>query len=111
MLNYSKDPLPPFTTMSPKVWFITGCSSGFGFALARIALNQGHKVIASSRNPAKTPELVKEIKDKGGEWVSFDLIAKDIVERIREAEKVFGDIDILVNNAGYSLLGAIENIE
>ena len=97
--------------MPSKVWFITGCSSGFGFSLARIALSNGHKVIASSRNPAKTPELVKEIKDKGGEWISFDLTTKDISQKIREAEEIFGPIDVLVNNAGYSLLGAVEDIE
>ena len=37
------------TTSSPKVWLITGCSSGFGFALALHVLNAGHKVIATSR--------------------------------------------------------------
>jgi NAD(P)-dependent dehydrogenase (short-subunit alcohol dehydrogenase family) len=45
------------------VWFITGCSSGFGASLSLLALKAGHKVIATSRRPSKTPELVREVDD------------------------------------------------
>ena len=50
----SKDHLP--------IWFITGCSSGFGLSLALLALGKGHKVIATSRNPSSTPEQVAQIE-------------------------------------------------
>jgi NADP-dependent 3-hydroxy acid dehydrogenase YdfG len=33
----------------PRVWFITGCSTGFGRVLAAQALAQGDKVIATAR--------------------------------------------------------------
>ena len=36
---------------SSKVWFITGCSSGLGRALARGALARGERVIATARKP------------------------------------------------------------
>ena len=32
-----------------KVWFITGCSTGFGKLLCRQLLDQGHKVVATAR--------------------------------------------------------------
>jgi NADP-dependent 3-hydroxy acid dehydrogenase YdfG len=37
--------------MEPQVWLITGASSGFGALLAEKALQAGHYVIATARNP------------------------------------------------------------
>ncbi|KAI1609472.1 putative short chain oxidoreductase/dehydrogenase [Exophiala viscosa] len=96
-----------------KTWLITGCSAGFGLSLTRYILAQGHNVIATSRNPSKTPDLVKEITSKpSGRWLSLDVTSpKEKIETvIQEAEKEFGGIDVLVNNAGYSVLGAAEDI-
>lgn len=70
-------------------------------------------MIATSRNPSKTPELVKEITaNPNGRWLSLDVTSpKEKIETvIREAEKEFAGIDVLVNNAGYSILGAAEEI-
>jgi NAD(P)-dependent dehydrogenase (short-subunit alcohol dehydrogenase family) len=98
--------------MSPPVWFITGCSSGFGASLALLALRSGHKVIATSRKPSKTPELVSQVEKLGGTWMQLDVCAPEpeLMKVIDEATNVYGKIDILVNNAGYALLGAFETI-
>jgi NAD(P)-dependent dehydrogenase (short-subunit alcohol dehydrogenase family) len=98
--------------MSTPVWFITGCSSGFGASLALLALRSGHKVIATSRNPSKTPELVSQIERLGGTWMQLDVCAPEpeLIKVIDKATSVHGKIDILVNNAGYALLGAFETI-
>jgi NAD(P)-dependent dehydrogenase (short-subunit alcohol dehydrogenase family) len=98
--------------MSPPVWFITGCSSGFGASLALLALRSGHKVIATSRSPSKTPELVSQVEELGGTWMQLDVCAPEpkLIKVIDEATSVYGKIDILVNNAGYALLGAFETI-
>jgi NAD(P)-dependent dehydrogenase (short-subunit alcohol dehydrogenase family) len=37
--------------MSSHVWFITGASRGFGLEIARAALERGHSVVATARNP------------------------------------------------------------
>jgi NAD(P)-dependent dehydrogenase (short-subunit alcohol dehydrogenase family) len=100
--------------MSPsasKIWLITGCSAGFGYALARAVQAHGHKVIASSRNPPKSSDLVKEITDKGGHWIPLDVTAKDVKQTIEKAEAIYGHLDVAVNNAGYSYVGAIEDLE
>lgn len=87
--------------------------SGFGIELARIALAAKHRVIATSRNPAKTPELVKEVEDAGGKWLTLDVadptpsVATKVV---KEALSAFGRIDVLVNNAGTCLTGICEFI-
>jgi len=98
--------------MSHPVWFITGCSSGFGASLALFALRSGHKVIATSRNPSKSPELVSQIEELGGIWMKLDVCSaeSEILKVLNEATNVYGRIDILVNNAGYALLGAFETI-
>ncbi|KAI4171643.1 MAG: hypothetical protein LQ343_004121 [Gyalolechia ehrenbergii] len=54
-------------------WLITGCSSGFGLSLTRIGQANGHKVVATSRNPSKTPDLVSEVESKGGKWLQLDV--------------------------------------
>ncbi|KIX10166.1 uncharacterized protein Z518_01247 [Rhinocladiella mackenziei CBS 650.93] len=98
--------------MAP-TWVITGSSSGIGLALVRYNLAQGHNVIATSRNPSKTPDLVREVTSHpNGRWLSLDVTSPKVeIERIlQEAWREFDGIDFLVNNAGYSVLGAAEDI-
>ncbi|KAJ5497535.1 Short-chain oxidoreductase [Penicillium fimorum] len=92
-------------------WLITGCSSGFGLSLTRAAQAGGHKVIATSRNPSRTPDLVAEIESKGGKWVQLDVDAPDSGNVITELESGGDHIDVLVNNAGYSIYAPIETFE
>ncbi|KAJ5817431.1 Short-chain oxidoreductase [Penicillium robsamsonii] len=92
-------------------WLITGCSSGFGLSLTRAAQAGGHKVIATSRNPSRTPELVAEIESKGGNWVQLDVDSRDSGNVITALESGGDHIDVLVNNAGYSIYAPIETME
>lgn len=94
------------------VWLITGSSSGLGTALALHVLKAGHKVIATSRNPSRTPDLAKQVEELGGIWLPLDVTAdaEKLKEVVEEGRKRLGSIDVLVNNAGYGILGAIEDI-
>ncbi|CZR51034.1 related to short chain oxidoreductase/dehydrogenase [Phialocephala subalpina] len=96
---------------TPLVWLITGSSSGFGTSLTFIALNAGHKVIATSRNPSKTPDLVKQVEDLGGIWLALDVTdtPENLQKVVAEGTKKFGRIDILANVAGIGILGALED--
>ena len=38
-----------------KVWVITGAGRGMGLHIAKAALAAGHKVVATGRNPDKSP--------------------------------------------------------
>lgn len=93
-----------------QVWLITGCSSGFGADLALLALKAGHKVIATSRNPSRTPALVEQVDKLGGTWLALDICDKNLDRVFNDALSLHGRIDVLVNNAGYSLLGAVEDM-
>ncbi|KAJ5305989.1 hypothetical protein PENANT_c015G00139 [Penicillium antarcticum] len=88
-------------------WLITGCSSGLGLSLTRAALAGGHRVIATSRNPSRTPDLVAEVEVKGGKWIRLDVTSSESSDVVAELEKD-EHIDILVNNAGACIFGPIE---
>jgi NAD(P)-dependent dehydrogenase (short-subunit alcohol dehydrogenase family) len=90
------------------VWLITGCSAGLGLSLTRYVLAQGHRVIATSRTPSRTPDLVKEVEAKGGIWLQLDVAGPDVEQIIQEAEGIFGRLDVVVNNAAYCVLGTVE---
>ena len=92
----------------PLTWLITGCSSGFGLTLARLVLSHGHKLIATSRNPSRTPDLVSEVQSKGGKWLPLDVTSHSSSSLIHDLEKSGTNIDVLVNNAGYSCYAPIE---
>ncbi|KAH0429606.1 short chain oxidoreductase [Colletotrichum camelliae] len=92
----------------PLTWLITGCSSGFGLALARIALKNGHYVIATSRNPQKNPELVEEIEKAGGRWLRLDVDDLKSGDVVKDLEENGTAIDVLVNSAGWSIHGPAE---
>jgi NAD(P)-dependent dehydrogenase (short-subunit alcohol dehydrogenase family) len=94
----------------PLVWFITGCSSGFGASLSLLALRAGHKVIATSRNPPRTPELVRQVEELGGTWLPLDVNTPNAAQVIQNAVSIYGRIDVLVNNAAFSLLGMLEDL-
>ena len=98
------------TTDSP-VWFITGCSSGFGREFVRAALAHGFRVLATARDPKKLGDLIAGREDKA-KVLALDVTNADQIKRaVSEAERTFGRIDVLVNNAGYGYLAAVEEGE
>ncbi|KAK7222365.1 hypothetical protein V2G26_010368 [Clonostachys chloroleuca] len=90
-------------------WLITGASSGFGLALTRLALEGGHRVIPTSRNPSSYPDIEKEISSKGGELVALDINAPDSADVIYKLQEQGVEVDILVNCAGSAILGPAES--
>lgn len=91
-----------------KVYFITGASSGFGRALAEVALEKGNKVVATARKP----ETVADLTDKYADnvlAVKLDVTnADDRKTAIKAALDKFGRVDVLANIAGQGSLGAVE---
>lgn len=94
----------------PLTWLITGSSSDFGLSLVRFTQAGGHNVIATSRNPSRTPELVAEVESKGGRRLQLDVKSQKTGDVIPHLEESIQHIDVLVNNAGYSIYGAIETL-
>jgi NAD(P)-dependent dehydrogenase (short-subunit alcohol dehydrogenase family) len=85
-------------------WLITGCSSGFGAALARAALAAGDRVMATARNPSALAEFPDRTR--------LDVTDEDsIAAAVALTVQRFGSLDVLVNNAGHGSVGAVEEIE
>ena len=92
----------------PKTWFITGCSGGFGRAVAEAALARGDTVIGTLRQAAQCRDFEKLAP---GRAHAEQLDVRDsgrVLEVTRAAVERCGRIDILFNNAGHGMLGAIE---
>ncbi|KAI0517043.1 hypothetical protein F5B22DRAFT_606012 [Xylaria bambusicola] len=96
-------------TSKPLTWLITGSSSGFGLALTRLAQAKGHKVIATSRNPDRTPDLVDEVVGRGGLWLRLELEDLDCDKIIHGLEAEGAHIDVLINTAAMSISGPLES--
>src|ERR1700736_909194 len=93
------------------VWFITGCSSGLGRALAERVLRHGHRCIATARSPERILDLARAYPDTS---MALALDVADDKQRrdaIAHAGEAFGSIDVLVNNAGHGYSAAIEEGE
>jgi NAD(P)-dependent dehydrogenase (short-subunit alcohol dehydrogenase family) len=93
------------------VWFVTGCSSGFGREFVRSALAHRFRVVATARDPKKLDDIIAGHK---GNAIALPLDvtnAEEIKYAVSEAERVFGRIDVLINNAGYGYLAAVEEGE
>jgi NAD(P)-dependent dehydrogenase (short-subunit alcohol dehydrogenase family) len=89
-----------------RVWLITGASSGFGRAIADVALARGDSVVVAARR-------TEPLRDLGPEELvhAVALDVTDAAQRdaaVAQALERFGRIDVLVNNAGRTQVGAVE---
>jgi NAD(P)-dependent dehydrogenase (short-subunit alcohol dehydrogenase family) len=94
-------------TQSEKpVWFITGCSTGFGRQIATHVLELGYRTVVTSRDP----DDVSDLAELGNALVlKLDVTDRTQAEAaVKAAEDHFGCIDVLVNNAGIGYFAAVE---
>jgi NAD(P)-dependent dehydrogenase (short-subunit alcohol dehydrogenase family) len=94
--------------MTRKVWFITGCSTGFGRALAQRTLELGYPTVCTARNLAQVEDLAAGHRDNA---LALQLDVTDpsqIAAAVQAATARFGTIDVLVNNAGIGYFGSFE---
>ena len=93
----------------PRVFLITGTSTGFGKHLVQEVLDKGDIAVATTRNLSTlsfentNPENYLPLK--------LDVtIPKDIDLAFSAALDHFGRVDVVINNAGYTLSGPFEEL-
>ncbi|KAJ6488462.1 hypothetical protein C8R47DRAFT_479675 [Mycena vitilis] len=93
---------------NPKIWFITGASSGFGRCLVSEVLGRGDVVIATSRSLEGLKAL--EGMNERLRLLELDVTAgaEVIKAKVAEAVTFFGGLDVIVNNAGANFTGILE---
>lgn len=95
--------------MADMTWFITGCSTGFGRAMAEVLLERGDRVAATARKP----DMLSALTERFGDCVlplRLDVTnSEELSSTIDQARARFGAIDGLVNNAGHGLLALVED--
>lgn len=75
---------------------ITGSSRGIGFELAKLFADEGHQVLALSRNE----KPISSLNHPNISSFSFDLSNTSDLEKLHGFLKDWKTVDILINNAG-----------
>jgi NAD(P)-dependent dehydrogenase (short-subunit alcohol dehydrogenase family) len=94
--------------MAPKVFLITGTSTGFGAELVKVAIDNGDYVVATARKSSSLS--FPGTNDKNSLLVDLDVTDHSSIDKAFDAAlKKFKHVDVVVNNAGYGLRGEFES--
>lgn len=94
-----------------KVWLITGCSTGFGRALAKEVLAKGYRAAVAARNTNDVQDIIEGYPSTAIA-VKLDVtVPEQIKSAVQTTINQFGQIDVLVNNAGIGYFAAVEESE
>ena len=90
------------------VWFITGCSTGFGREIAKKAIAAGYKVAVTARNKSKIEDLIVNNEENALALILDVTDKSQVREAVTQTVEKFGRIDVLVNNAGIGYFSSVE---
>jgi NAD(P)-dependent dehydrogenase (short-subunit alcohol dehydrogenase family) len=92
-----------------KVWLITGAGRGMGLDIAKAALAEGYKVVATGRNVNSVAKAIGEAENLL--VVKLDITSEaDAEAAVNAAVEKFGRVDVLVNNAANFYAGFFEEL-
>lgn len=99
-------------SLSNKVVWITGASSGIGEALAVALSKKGARLVLSARRSDELERVRQLCAPAEVKLVPLDLTAMDTLnDATRNALASFGHIDVLVNNGGISQRSFVQETE
>ncbi|QUI36156.1 SDR family NAD(P)-dependent oxidoreductase [Streptomyces alfalfae] len=94
------------SAQEPPVWFVTGCSTGFGRSIAAHLLKKEFRVVVTARRTGQ----VRDLSDHDNAFaVALDVTDEgSVADAVGRAQEHFGQIDVVVNNAGIGYFAAVE---
>jgi NAD(P)-dependent dehydrogenase (short-subunit alcohol dehydrogenase family) len=96
------------TSASPRIFFITGVSSGFGAAFSRAALDRGDIVVGTVRRSDDAARFEAITPGRSLARV-LDVTEDDaVLSAVADVEREVGPIDVAIANAGYGHEGILE---
>jgi NAD(P)-dependent dehydrogenase (short-subunit alcohol dehydrogenase family) len=100
-------------TLRDKVVLITGSSRGLGHLLARLAGEEGARLVICARDPAELERARQNLVERGVEVLAIpcDVTSPTQVDRlVIDSIAHFGRLDVLVNNAGAIQVGPLDEM-
>ncbi|MBD1550299.1 SDR family NAD(P)-dependent oxidoreductase [Pseudomonas sp. C2L12B] len=91
---------------TPRNWLITGCSTGFGRALAEVLIARGERVFATARHPNDLNDVFAGHDNV--QVLQLDVTQQEDIHAVVDVVNSEGGVDVLINNAGYGYIAAIE---
>ncbi|EMD37837.1 hypothetical protein CERSUDRAFT_154754 [Gelatoporia subvermispora B] len=94
----------------PRVWFITGASTGFGRAMTELVLKNGDIAVATLRKPEVLDELSTRYSADRLLVLKLDVKNEaEIAAAFAQTKEQFGRLDVVFNNAAYGVLSEVES--
>lgn len=93
---------------------VTGASSGFGEATARLFAGKGYRVAMAARRLDRLQTIAGEIRQAGGEalpWQTDVTHLEQVQSLVQGTFQQYGRIDVLFNNAGFGRLKWLEELD
>ncbi len=92
-----------------KTWLVTGCSAGFGRAMAEVLLERGDNVVTTARRLDLLAPLVAAHPERAMALKLDVTQPAEVAAAVAATHARFGRIDGLVNNAGAGNFGLVED--
>ena len=92
--------------LKDKVTLVTGGNSGIGWGIARLAAEEGAKVVIAARDRGRGEKAIQTLKQNGADAI---FLAADLREEVQVRQLIkqtiaaFGSLHVVVNNAGAGL--------
>jgi 3-oxoacyl-[acyl-carrier protein] reductase len=97
--------------LAGKVALVTGAARGIGEQIARVLARDGATVVGVDV-PQAASDLITLTKELGGDYLTFDITAKDAPQRIAQhLRTAHGGVDIVVHNAGITRDKRLANLD
>lgn len=101
---------PPLPDAARRPALVTGASSGIGRASAEALAALGHPVVVAARRTDRLDDLVRTIRESGGEATACAVDVTDagsVAELVATAERTYGPPEVLVSSAGTLKMGRV----